>query len=40
MWANVATVPPNAVLQKTGKETKKTFPPITLIDELELWDDD
>ena len=40
VWANVATVPPNSVLQNTGKETKKTFPPITLIDELELWDDD
>ena len=40
VWANIATVPLNSVLQNTGKETKKTFPPITLIDELELWDDD
>ena len=40
MWAKVATVPHNSVLQNTGEEAKKTFPPITLIEELEIWDND
>ena len=38
VWANVSTAEPITIQQ--NRHTKKICPPIALIDELELWDDD